>query len=69
MLQDLFKKISNEVVELHSETIDLASDNQLSAEGVHLGLKRYFVSPSHAADDDVPLSVLRKNIKIEKGVL
>jgi len=69
MLQDLFKFFSNEVVELHSETADLASDRQLSAEVVHPGLKRDFASPSHTTDDDVPLRVLRKNIKIEKGVL
>jgi len=68
MLQDLFKKFANKVVELHYETIDLASDSQLSAEVVPPELKRDFASPSHTTDDDVPLRVLRKNIKIEKGV-
>ena len=43
MLQDLFKFFSNEVVELHSETADLASDRQLSAEVVHPGLKRIVI--------------------------
>ena len=57
MLQDLFKIFSNEVVELHSETADLASDSQLSVEGVHLGFKRDFASPSHTPNDDVPFRV------------
>jgi len=48
MLQDLFKKFVNEVVELHSETVDLASDHQLSVEVVPPGLKRNFASPSHS---------------------
>jgi len=69
MLQDLFKIFANEVVELHFEIVNLASDSQLSAEVVPPGLKRDFASPSHTADDDVPLRILRKNIKIEKGVL
>ena len=37
MLHDLFKKFANEVVELHFETVDLASDSQLSAEVVPPG--------------------------------
>ncbi|XP_068476737.1 uncharacterized protein [Phaseolus vulgaris] len=36
--QDLFKKNFNEIVDLHSETVDLASDSQLSVEVVHPGL-------------------------------
>jgi len=30
---------------------------------------RDFASPAHTPDDDIPLGILRKNIKIEKGVV
>jgi len=46
--------------------------NKFSNESVELHspvLKRDLVSPAHTTKDDVPLRVLRKNIKIEKEEL
>ena len=69
--QDLFNKFSTEAAELQSKTIDLGSDSVLGTvtEFVAPRVTRDFASPAHTPDDDIPLRVLRKNIKIEKGVL
>ncbi|XP_068487118.1 uncharacterized protein [Phaseolus vulgaris] len=69
--QDLFNKFSTEAVELQSKTIDLGSDSVLgtSTEFVAPRVTRDFASPAHTPDDDIPLRILRKNIKIEKGVV
>ena len=58
--QDLFNKFSTEAADLQSKTIDLASDSVL-------GTATELVA--HTPDDDIPLRILRKNIKIEKGVV
>ena len=68
-MQDLFNKFSNEVVELQSETVDLGSDILLTTEVVAPRLTRDFASSVYAPDDDIPLRILRKNIKIENGVI
>jgi len=69
ILQDLFNKFSNVVAELKSQTVDLGSDILLSTKVVTPVLKTDFVSLSHTPDDDIPLRILKKNIKIVKGVL
>ena len=69
---DLFNKFSTETAELQSKTIDLGSDSVLgtSTEFVAPRVTRNFASPAHTPDDDdIPLRILRKNIKIEKGVV
>ncbi|XP_068461551.1 uncharacterized protein [Phaseolus vulgaris] len=53
--KDLFNKFSNEAAELQSQTDDSRSDILLSVEVVASVLKRYFASPSHTPDDDIPL--------------
>ena len=68
-LQDLFNKFSNEVVDLQSKIVDLGSDSLLPTKVVVPRLIRDFASPAHTPNDDIPLSILRKNIKIEKGVV
>ena len=69
--QDLFNKFSTEVADLQSKTIDLGSDSVLgtATELVAPRVTTDFASPAHTPDDDIPLRILRKNIKIEKGVV
>ncbi|KAK8467756.1 hypothetical protein PHAVU_007G143500, partial [Phaseolus vulgaris] len=68
---DLFNKFSNEAADLQSKTVDLGSDNVLgtATEVVTPRVTRDFASPAHTPDDDISLKILRKNIKIEKGVV
>jgi len=54
---------------LQSETVDLGIDSVLAIEVVAPRLTRDFASPVHTSDDDIPMRILRKNIKIEKGVV
>jgi len=53
----LFNKFSNEAAKLQSQTDDSMSDILLSVEMVASVLKRYFASPSHTPDDDIPLRI------------
>ncbi|ESW21756.1 hypothetical protein PHAVU_005G096800 [Phaseolus vulgaris] len=68
---DLFNKFSTEAADLQSKTIDLGSDSVLgtATELVAPRVTTDFASPAHTPDDDIPLRILRKNIKIEKGVI
>ena len=70
-LQDLFNKFSSEAADLQSKTDDLGSDNVLATttEVVAPRVTRDFASPAHTPNDDIPLWILRKNIKIENGVV
>jgi len=68
---NLTNKFSNEVADLQSKTVDLGSDSVLAtaAEVVAPRVTRDLVSPAHTPDDDIPLRILRKNIKIKKGLV